>query len=245
MLSRALLSLLLVSAATALAKHNARSGPGFSKRGGDTFSNYYAGVGEGACGAWHTDSEFVVALTTLMWDNGAHCGKEIQISSRGKSTTAKIVDECMGCPYNGLDLSQSLFSFFVGEGNNNIVGMLYDGDWSYTDGSGGGGGGGGDTGPGTTTTTSTTSTTPKATPKPTSTTTSTTTTSTTTSTTSKASSTAISKSSAPASASTQASATASAPSSTPSATDGPQNLYDFTQALLDLSGLIVDAQGAA
>ncbi|KAJ6570510.1 RlpA-like double-psi beta-barrel-protein domain-containing protein-containing protein, partial [Mycena vulgaris] len=79
----------------------------------------------GACGWWNTDAEFVVALTHLQWENGAHCGKEVNINWQGKSATAKIVDECMGCPYLGLDFSQSLFSFFVGAGNNEAVGWIW------------------------------------------------------------------------------------------------------------------------
>ncbi|KAJ6566952.1 hypothetical protein B0H19DRAFT_939657, partial [Mycena capillaripes] len=80
----------------------------------------------GACGAFHSDSEFVVALTTQEWDGGANCNKDVYITYNGMSAVAKIVDECMGCPWGGLDFSQSLFGHFVGgEQNNGNVGIIY------------------------------------------------------------------------------------------------------------------------
>ncbi|KAJ7100135.1 RlpA-like double-psi beta-barrel-protein domain-containing protein-containing protein [Mycena belliarum] len=238
-----LLSLLFALAATASAHDITPRGHahGHLKRAsGARFSNYLAGLG--ACGWTNSDSEFVVALTAQQWDNGAHCGKEISISWKGKTTNAKIVDECMGCPMGGLDFSQGLFSFFVGQGNNNNVGIIY-GDWSFADGSGNGGG---------STTTST-----KAQPKPTPTSTSTpppppTSTHTTTSSTKASTSSAAPTSAAPSSASTllSASASASVPASiasavaVPAASGAPQNIMDFSQALLNLNALIVAAQGS-
>ncbi|KAJ7445870.1 RlpA-like double-psi beta-barrel-protein domain-containing protein-containing protein [Mycena latifolia] len=230
------LFVLLLPAARALAQ-NLTLPDNFKRGTGDRFSNYYAGESEGACGWWNTDSEFVVALTHLEWDNGANCGREVHISWQGKSTTAKIVDECMECPWDALDFSQSLFSFFVGEGNNEEVGYIY-GDWSYTDGSGSGGGDD-DT---------TTTTTKKLVTTSTKHTTSTTSTSTTTSKTSITTSNTISRTSttsagASTSASTSTTSTSASAASTPSAT-GPQNLADFSQALLFLGSLVVAAQGA-
>ncbi|KAJ7440158.1 RlpA-like double-psi beta-barrel-protein domain-containing protein-containing protein [Mycena latifolia] len=225
-----LLSLLFFSTVT-VAAHNITLSGNFKRGTSSKFSNYFAG--QGACGWFNTDSEFVVALTALEWNNGANCGKEISISWQGKSTTAKIVDECMDCPENGLDFSQSLFSFFVGEGNNEQVGIIY-GDWSYVS-----SGGGSD---------ETATTTTKAQQKTTTTSTSTSTTSTMTSstTTSKATTSSVagvsitssSATSVLPSLATKSSATAAAP---PQMT-GLQNLGDFNQAILTLSGLIVEAQ---
>ncbi|KAJ7110188.1 RlpA-like double-psi beta-barrel-protein domain-containing protein-containing protein [Mycena epipterygia] len=66
----------------------------------------------GACGGTNSDSDFVVALNVPQWNNGANCYKEITITYNGKTTNAQIVDECEHCPYEGLDFSPSLFSFF-------------------------------------------------------------------------------------------------------------------------------------
>ncbi|KAJ6615002.1 hypothetical protein B0H10DRAFT_2042860 [Mycena sp. CBHHK59/15] len=233
------LSLLLVPAVLA---HNISLSNPFKRDGGKTFSNYYAGESEGACGGWNTDSQFVVALTTLEWNNGANCYKDVYITWQGKSATAQIVDECMGCPWDGLDFSQSLFSHFVGEGNNEAVGIIY-GDWSY--GSGPSGGDGGDNSGDTTTTTKATTT--KA--KPTTTTSKRTTTSTTpttsaTPTTSKAASKSSAPSSASAAASKSAAASSASASATPTQAAGPQNLGQFSQAILNLSGLILQGPQA-
>ncbi|KAJ7689478.1 RlpA-like double-psi beta-barrel-protein domain-containing protein-containing protein [Mycena rosella] len=235
-----ILSLLLISA-VAVAAHNITLSDSFKRGAGSKFSNYFAG--QGACGWVNSDSEFVVALTTLEWNNGVNCGKEIAISWQGKSTTAKIVDECMDCPMDGLDFSQSLFSFFVGEGNNVQVGIIY-GDWSYVS-----GGGGSDES--TTTSTKIAPTTTSTQKKTTASTRTSTTSTTTSSTTSEAASKSVAAStsdptstfaSAPASAPASAKSSAT-PVSTPLAT-GPQNFGSFSQAVLNLAGLIVDAQGA-
>ncbi|KAI9077824.1 hypothetical protein K1719_040170 [Acacia pycnantha] len=46
-------------------------------------------------GSYHSNSERVVALSTGWYDKGSRCGKMIKITaSNGRSTTAKVVDEC-------------------------------------------------------------------------------------------------------------------------------------------------------
>ncbi|KAH9967836.1 hypothetical protein BC827DRAFT_1122648, partial [Russula dissimulans] len=57
---------------------------------------------------------------------GPNCFKEITISVDGKTTSAQIVDECPGCPYGGLDLTEGLFEFFASLG----VGVL-SGTWEF------------------------------------------------------------------------------------------------------------------
>ncbi|KAF7314887.1 hypothetical protein MIND_00002400 [Mycena indigotica] len=105
-------------------------------------TNYFAGEDQGACGAWHQDSEFVVALSHQNFNNGQYCNKQVTISYNGKTGTGIIVDECMGCPDWGLDLSQSFFGHFVGgQQNNNLVGVI-QAEWSF----GGSAGNNGDNG---------------------------------------------------------------------------------------------------
>ncbi|KAF8168071.1 RlpA-like double-psi beta-barrel-protein domain-containing protein-containing protein [Crassisporium funariophilum] len=91
------------------------------------FSHYVTGLG--ACGTRNVDSDFVVAINNPQWDNGAHCYKTITISYQGKTTQAQIVDRCMECPYNALDLTNGLFTFLGDMG----LGHIY-GDWEYADG---------------------------------------------------------------------------------------------------------------
>ncbi|KAJ7184690.1 RlpA-like double-psi beta-barrel-protein domain-containing protein-containing protein [Mycena filopes] len=227
----AFLSLLSLLPVLAYSHNISRSAlANLQNRGGSAkFTNYNAG--QGACGATNSDSDFVVALTAQQFDNGAHCFKEIYIEYNGISATAKIVDECMNCPYNGLDFSQSLFGHFVGGEQNNLnVGVIY-GDWSY------GSGPSDDT---TTTKKTTTTTQAATTTKATTTSTHATTTTTSSHTSSSAAASATSASFA---SSSPGSATAAAPTSTDAV--AVQNLHDFTQALLNLAGLIVQAPKAA
>ncbi|XP_050369182.1 kiwellin-like [Argentina anserina] len=60
------------------------------------FSEGGDGGGPSYCtGKYHSNSERVVALSTGWFDNKKRCGKMIKITaSNGKTTTAKVVDEC-------------------------------------------------------------------------------------------------------------------------------------------------------
>lgn len=94
---------------------------------------YNTGVGLGACGELHQDSEYTVAVSSIQFGTSYPsdlCNKEIWITYGGKTTTAAIKDSCPGCPSNGLDLSPSLFSFFADQS----VGVI-SGSWGFSDGS--------------------------------------------------------------------------------------------------------------
>ncbi|KAG1825967.1 uncharacterized protein BJ212DRAFT_315718 [Suillus subaureus] len=93
-----------------------------SKR--DSFT--YFQDGSGACGAFNTPTDFIVALSTCDYDGGSHCFQMMTITVNGVSTQAQVTDECLGCPCGGLDLSQGLFEFFA----PTSVGEL-SGSWSY------------------------------------------------------------------------------------------------------------------
>ncbi|KAF7314871.1 hypothetical protein MIND_00000800 [Mycena indigotica] len=197
-------------------------------------TNYFAGEDQGACGAWHQDSEFVVALSHQNFNNGQYCNKQVTISYNGKTGTGIIVDECMGCPEWGLDLSQSFFGHFVGgQQNNNLVGVI-QAEWSFG-GSAGNNGDNGDNGAKKTTTTT------KPTPKPTTTSTTHTPPTTTSTTPKPSSSTSPVHSESP----SKSAAHSASPSASPSTPAGPQNLDAFTGSLVNLLGLVVQAGHAA
>jgi len=92
-------------------------GPAF----GDAKFTYY-NTGLSACGKTYTNQDFIVALNTEQYAGGVLCFETITIMAMGKTATAQIVDECMGCPFKGLDLSPSLFRFFAPEGDGVIYG---------------------------------------------------------------------------------------------------------------------------
>ncbi|KAH7923027.1 hypothetical protein BV22DRAFT_1016204 [Leucogyrophana mollusca] len=88
------------------------------------FTYFYDGLG--ACGITSLPTDFIVALNSDQYGNGAHCFETITISFGGKTAQAQIVDECPGCPYGGLDFSVGLFEYF----SPLSVGVL-DGEWSF------------------------------------------------------------------------------------------------------------------
>ncbi|KAG1832239.1 hypothetical protein EV424DRAFT_93410 [Suillus variegatus] len=84
---------------------------------------FYA-VGLGACGQVNQASDMVVAMNTQQFSGS--CFQMITITCNGVSSQAQVVDECMGCPYGGLDFSEGLFQVFGSLG----AGVL-TGTWSF------------------------------------------------------------------------------------------------------------------
>ncbi|KAJ7063360.1 Non-catalytic module family EXPN protein [Mycena amicta] len=70
----------------------------------------------GNCGTVHKDTDFIVALPTKAYENGAHCGRNVLIydTSTGKSAEALVADSCPTCDNNEcLDMSVALFEKFA------------------------------------------------------------------------------------------------------------------------------------
>lgn len=79
-----------------------------SKSGDMTF---YA-PGLGSCGSTSSATDPVVALAPEQYtaDGSDICGKTIKIHYGGKTTTAKVLDKCMGCSADSIDVSPSVFT---------------------------------------------------------------------------------------------------------------------------------------
>lgn len=136
-----ILALALVSSATAAhldisRRHHGLTARSLEKRFDGQFS-YYTPEAVACAGQHYGDR--TVALSAQKWDGGSHCGEKVTITCRGKTEQFTIVDECMGCPPNQLDLSEGGFKYFSG-GPLLEIGIM-QGSWSF-----GGGGGGGDNG---------------------------------------------------------------------------------------------------
>lgn len=94
------------------------------------FTHYATGLG--ACGITHSDSNYIVALSTMLFDpstpngNPNHntlCGRQIKASYGGRTITVTVADCCEGCPgVNDLDLSPSAFQNFASLGEGRIKG---------------------------------------------------------------------------------------------------------------------------
>ncbi|KAH8833549.1 RlpA-like double-psi beta-barrel-protein domain-containing protein-containing protein [Flagelloscypha sp. PMI_526] len=111
------------------------SSSSLTKRFGNARFTYYD-AGLGACGDTNKGSDYeqIVALNEAQWAGGKHCGETITIHFGGKSAQAVIKDECPGCPFGALDLTEGLFKHFADTAKGVITGS-----WEF-------GGGGGDSG---------------------------------------------------------------------------------------------------
>lgn len=76
------------------------------------FSWYDVTTGATACGPRYGPDDFIVAVNSAQFAGSSHCFNTITITANGKTAQAQIVDECPGCPANGLDLTKGLFSYF-------------------------------------------------------------------------------------------------------------------------------------
>ncbi|KAK4055361.1 hypothetical protein OIO90_003199 [Microbotryomycetes sp. JL221] len=104
-------------AAEAAANNGGGGGGGQVFRGG--YATYYMQNGNpGHCGTVAQESDYVIALPTHTYANGAHCGKRIRLTrtDNGRSVTATVRDSCPTCVNNeSLDLSQGAFTAIAEE----------------------------------------------------------------------------------------------------------------------------------
>jgi hypothetical protein len=91
-------------------------------------------AGSVACsGAKYANSDAIVAIASQQYNSGV-CGKRVRITDTktGNTAEATIVDECMSCQDNQLDLTPSLWAQLHGQSteNNNHDGV-FDIKWEY------------------------------------------------------------------------------------------------------------------
>lgn len=94
---------------------------GSSGAGSFTGDITYYTVGLGSCGVDNSGQDLTQNLVAINWEqmgtqsNGnPMCGKTITISAGGKSTTALVVDKCMGCASGAIDVSEKVFTELFG-----------------------------------------------------------------------------------------------------------------------------------
>ncbi|KAB5588833.1 putative effector protein [Ceratobasidium theobromae] len=90
----------------------------------------------GACGEKHNDNELVAAIGHTLYkdmmvdgnpNHGKACGKTAKVTWKGKSVNVKIVDMCMACGYNDIDLSPAAFRKLAPQS----VGKLTGTSWKF------------------------------------------------------------------------------------------------------------------
>ncbi|KLO11474.1 hypothetical protein SCHPADRAFT_905976 [Schizopora paradoxa] len=77
-----------------------------------TASVFHPGLG--ACGEIDTDNDAVIAISTDLFDGGAHCLQWVKITDEANGVTAfgKAVDICPSCDLHSIELSPILFAMF-------------------------------------------------------------------------------------------------------------------------------------
>ncbi|VUC25617.1 unnamed protein product [Clonostachys rosea] len=73
--------------------------------------------GVGACGKTNNDNDIVVAIGVPHWhaanpNNDPNCQKKVTIHHGSKTVTARVVDKCMSCGRNNIDVSPAVFKKF-------------------------------------------------------------------------------------------------------------------------------------
>ncbi|KAG0148247.1 hypothetical protein CROQUDRAFT_41758, partial [Cronartium quercuum f. sp. fusiforme G11] len=76
-------------------------------------------TGLGACGVTNTDSDYICAVSKLLFDSfpapegnpnrNAVCGRKIRAHYNGKSVVVTVQDRCEACQHDDLDFSPEAF----------------------------------------------------------------------------------------------------------------------------------------
>jgi len=109
------------------------TGGGGGGGGGFTGDGTFFETGLGACGITNTDTDFIVAVSMIRFDavstgnsnTNPLCGKKVSISFGGATATATIVDRCVGCAEDSLDMTPALFQVFASLGVGRIHGLRW------------------------------------------------------------------------------------------------------------------------
>ncbi|KAJ6496448.1 RlpA-like double-psi beta-barrel-protein domain-containing protein-containing protein [Mycena sanguinolenta] len=71
---------------------------------------YYPDGNVGACGAPMQNSDYIVALSSAHYHDGAHCWQHLNVEYNGINIDVTIGDLCPGCATEQIDLSSGAFS---------------------------------------------------------------------------------------------------------------------------------------
>ncbi|KAJ4496498.1 RlpA-like double-psi beta-barrel-protein domain-containing protein-containing protein [Lentinula lateritia] len=92
-------------------------------------------AGLGACGIVNTDTDFIVAMTHIVFDaypgyDGVDCNpicnRPIVVTFQGKSVEVTVTDDCGACGNNEIQLSPAAFEQLADESEG-----LIDVSWSW------------------------------------------------------------------------------------------------------------------
>lgn len=117
------------SPATGASTSSASTGTSLPSSGDHSGEGTFYSTGLGACGETSQDTDYIVAVSHILYENNqvngnsndnSLCGKKIKASYEGKSVEVTVVDSCEGCAENDLDFSPSAFSQIADQGLGRI-----------------------------------------------------------------------------------------------------------------------------
>ncbi|KAI0051774.1 hypothetical protein FA95DRAFT_1484942 [Auriscalpium vulgare] len=96
---------------------------------------WYA-TGLGACGITNTDSDFIAAVSHVLFDeypgysggnpnNNPVCGRQINANYQGKKVTVSVTDRCAACAETDLDFSPAAFKELADPSVGRLSGMTW------------------------------------------------------------------------------------------------------------------------
>jgi hypothetical protein len=96
---------------------------------------FYA-TGLGACGITNKDTDYIAAVSHLLFDNfpgyngvnpnnNPMCGRTVTATYQGKSVTVALTDRCTACAITDLDFSPSAFNQIANPAVGRISGMTW------------------------------------------------------------------------------------------------------------------------
>jgi len=106
-------------------------------RGTNTGEATFYQTGLGACGITNTDSDYIAAVSYLLFDSFPHyngvnpnqnpiCGKKVIASYKGKSVTVALTDRCTGCALTDLDFAPAAFKQLGDQSLGRLYGMTWE-----------------------------------------------------------------------------------------------------------------------
>mmetsp|Transcript_1874 Transcript_1874/g.1844 ORF Transcript_1874/g.1844 Transcript_1874/m.1844 type:complete len:230 (+) Transcript_1874:130-819(+) len=107
------------SPATETSSSSTSTGTSQPSSGDHSGEGTFYSTGLGACGKTNQDTDYIVAVSHILYEenqvNGnsndnSLCGKKIKATYEGNSVEVTVVDSCEGCSENDLDFSPSAFS---------------------------------------------------------------------------------------------------------------------------------------
>ena len=83
----------------------------------------------GSCGAYSTDNDHIVALAPSKMAKPGACFSQINIwnPATGQTHAATVVDKCMGCGPEDIDVSPALFKLVAPNGDGRVHGICWGG----------------------------------------------------------------------------------------------------------------------